>query len=59
MAPAGRCFAFGGVKDEEGEEDLCGTFHNDVYNVDLEKTSWKQSKFTVFGFPRIRCKKII
>ncbi|XP_065331634.1 kelch domain-containing protein 4 [Cloeon dipterum] len=37
----GKAFAFGGVRDEEGEEDLSGTFLNDSYFVDLETNVWR------------------
>lgn len=50
MATGGRCYAFGGVRDEEGEEDLAGTFHNDTYILDLEKTSWKFGKSFVLAY---------
>jgi hypothetical protein len=37
----GKAYAFGGVRDEEGEEDLAGTFLNDAYSIDLESNLWR------------------
>jgi len=39
--PGGKAYAFGGVRDEEGEEDLAGTFLNDAYSVVLESNLWR------------------
>jgi Galactose oxidase, central domain len=39
--PGGKAYAFGGVRDEEGEEDLAGTFLNDAYSIDLESNLWR------------------
>jgi len=39
--PGGKAFAFGGVRDEEGEEDLSGSFLNDAFSVDLENNLWR------------------
>ncbi|XP_071443811.1 kelch domain-containing protein 4 isoform X2 [Hetaerina americana] len=42
VAPNNMAYLFGGVFDvEEGEEDLCGTFFNDLYVLDLEKITWR------------------
>lgn len=42
MAPGNKAYAFGGVWDiEESEEDLAGTFFNDLYALDLDKTTWR------------------
>lgn len=34
-------YCFGGVFDDEGDEDLCGNFFNDCYCLDLEKLTWR------------------
>jgi len=36
-------FVFGGVYDDndDDEEDLCGTFYNDLFALDLEKLHWR------------------
>jgi len=40
-APGNKAYAFGGVWDiEESEEDLAGTFYNDLHILDLDKTQW-------------------
>ncbi|KAK6627412.1 hypothetical protein RUM44_009889 [Polyplax serrata] len=42
MAPGNRAFTFGGVFDtEENDEDINGTFYNDLNVLDLEKRSWR------------------
>ncbi|TGZ54805.1 Kelch domain-containing protein [Temnothorax longispinosus] len=41
---ANQAFVFGGVYDDDGddeEEDLCGTFYNDLFVLDLEKLHWR------------------
>ncbi|PSN46470.1 hypothetical protein C0J52_06872 [Blattella germanica] len=41
-APGNKAYSFGGVFDiVEEEEDLAGTFYNDLYTLDLEKTIWR------------------
>jgi len=45
MAPCGgdRAVAFGGVYDEEDEEEeLEGVFYNDLFQLDLAKTTWHE-----------------
>jgi len=40
-APGNKAYAFGGVWDiEESEEDLAGTFCNNLHILDLDKTQW-------------------
>lgn len=34
-------YCFGGVFDEEEDEDLLGSFYNDLYSLDLEKLMWR------------------
>lgn len=42
MAPGNKAYAFGGVWDvEDSEENLAGTFYNDLYSLDLDKTIWR------------------
>lgn len=42
MAPGNKAYAFGGVWDvEESEEDLAGTFYNDLFILDLDRTLWR------------------
>lgn len=43
-APGNRLFAFGGVYDEEDENDemLLSKFYNDLYMLDLERGRWLQ-----------------
>lgn len=36
-----KAFCFGGVFDQEDEEDLAGTFYNDLFMLDLEKITWR------------------
>lgn len=39
-----QAFVFGGVYDnneDDEEEDLCGTFYNDLFVLDLEKLHWR------------------
>lgn len=46
LAPGNKAYTFGGVYDEEeSEEDISGTFFNDINVLDLEKKSWKPSNF--------------
>lgn len=48
MAPSNKVYAFGGVWDvEESEEDLAGTFYNDLYILDLDKTLWRTGNCSV------------
>ncbi|CAD5117128.1 DgyrCDS5936 [Dimorphilus gyrociliatus] len=37
-----RAFLFGGVIDEEDDEDVEGLFLNDMYSLDLDRTKWYQ-----------------
>ncbi|XP_067004041.2 kelch domain-containing protein 4 [Anabrus simplex] len=47
VAPGNKLYTFGGVWDvEESEEDIAGKFFNDLYSLDLEKTSWRQLALT-------------
>lgn len=47
LAPNNNAYVFGGVFDlEENEEDISGTFFNDLYGLDLEKINWYQIKAT-------------
>lgn len=47
QAPNNNAYAFGGVFDvEESEEDISGTFFNDLHCLDLEKISWRQIQVT-------------
>lgn len=41
LAPNNTAYCFGGVYDEEEDEDLSGVFFNDCYSLDLEKHVWK------------------
>lgn len=34
-------YCFGGVFDEEEDEDLLGSFYNDLHSLDLEKLVWR------------------
>jgi hypothetical protein len=48
MAPGDKAYAFGGVWDvEESEENLTGTFYNDLYILDLDKTLWRTGNCSV------------
>lgn len=40
MPQTNRAYLFGGVTDEEGEEDLEGCFFNDLYLLELDKGHW-------------------
>ncbi|XP_053255917.1 kelch domain-containing protein 4 [Podarcis raffonei] len=40
VGPSNRSLLFGGVHDEEEEEDLEGDFFNDIYFYDLVKNRW-------------------
>lgn len=40
VGPAGRAVLFGGVCDEEEEEELEGDFYNDLYLYDTVKNRW-------------------
>lgn len=43
-----RAYFFGGVQDEEeDEENISGTFFNDLYCLDLEKLNFNRSIFTL------------
>ncbi|XP_047097881.1 kelch domain-containing protein 4 [Schistocerca piceifrons] len=43
MATGNKAYTFGGVRDtEETEEELAGTFYNDLHAIDLEKMSWRK-----------------
>lgn len=39
-------YCFGGVFDEEEDEDLYGNFFNDCYCLDLEKLIWRNVNVT-------------
>lgn len=44
---ANQALVFGGVYDDDDEEeDLCGTFYNDLFMLDLEKLSWRAVTLT-------------
>ncbi|KAG8223617.1 hypothetical protein J437_LFUL003485 [Ladona fulva] len=46
-APNNNAYSFGGVFDvEEGEEELSGTFFNDLFILDLEKIAWRTVHLT-------------
>lgn len=46
-APNNSAYTFGGVYDiEDDEEDITGTFFNDLYSLDLEKLNWRQILLT-------------
>jgi hypothetical protein len=48
MAPGNKAYAFGGVWDvEEGEEDLAGTFYNDLFILDLDRTLWRTGNCSI------------
>lgn len=38
-------YIFGGVFDEEEEEELRGTFYNDLLALDLEKFQWHIGRY--------------
>ncbi|GLV33972.1 uncharacterized protein CBL_11145 [Carabus blaptoides fortunei] len=43
LAPNSSAYCFGGVFDvEDDEEDISGTFFNDMYTLDVEKMAWRQ-----------------
>lgn len=43
LAPNSNAYCFGGVFDvEDDEEDLSGTFFNDMYSLDVDKIAWRQ-----------------
>lgn len=47
LAPNSNAYCFGGVFDvEDDEEDLSGTFFNDMYSLDVEKIAWRQLTLT-------------
>lgn len=47
QASNNNAFVFGGVFDmEENEEDIAGTFLNDLYCLDMEKLIWRQVVLT-------------
>lgn len=49
VAPGNKAYAFGGVFDEEeSEEDIQGTFLNDLNVLDFEKRSWRPGKNKIF-----------
>lgn len=39
--PNNTAYCFGGVFDDEEDEDLSGNFFNDCYCLDLEKLTWR------------------
>jgi hypothetical protein len=42
VAPGNKAYAFGGVWDiEMSEEDLAGTFYNDLHILDFDKILWR------------------
>lgn len=42
VAPSNKAYLFGGVWDvEENEEELSGTFYNDLYSLELDKQTWR------------------
>ncbi|XP_021917944.1 kelch domain-containing protein 4 isoform X2 [Zootermopsis nevadensis] len=42
VAPGNKAYAFGGVWDiEDSENDLAGTFYNDLLTLDFDKTLWR------------------
>lgn len=42
MTSAGnRAYSYGGVFDVEDDEDISGTFYNDLLSLDLEKLTWR------------------
>jgi hypothetical protein len=48
MAPGNKAYAVGGVWDvEESEEDLAGTFYNDLYILDLDKILWRRGNCSI------------
>lgn len=40
-SPNNTAYCFGGVFDDEEDDDLCGNFFNDCYCLDLEKLTWR------------------
>ena len=44
IASHDKAVLFGGVCDEEDEDELEGTFFNDLYQLDLQKLSWHECK---------------
>ena len=49
LGPNNKAYSFGGVYDvEENEEDISGTFYNDLNCLDLEKRAWRQSKRKIY-----------
>lgn len=45
-APNNIAYCFGGVFDHEEDEDLLGSFYNDLYALDLEKLVWRSLALT-------------
>jgi len=46
--PGNKAYAFGGVWDiEESEEDLAGTFYNDLHILDLDKILWRTGNCSI------------
>lgn len=41
LSPNNTAYCFGGVFDDEEDDDLCGNFFNDCYSLDLEKLTWR------------------
>lgn len=59
LSPNNTAYCFGGVFDEEEDEDLCGNFFNDSYSLDLEKLMWRSVNVSgkKESEPKIRRKK--
>lgn len=41
LSPNNTAYCFGGVIDEEDDENLSGSFYNDCYSLDLDKLVWR------------------
>lgn len=41
LSPNNTAYCFGGVFDNEEDEDLFGNFFNDCYCLDLDKLVWR------------------
>lgn len=59
LSPNNTAYCFGGVFDEEEDEDLCGNFFNDCYSLDLEKLTWRSVNVNAKkeSEPKVRRKK--
>lgn len=51
-------YLFGGVFDEENEEELHGIFYNDLLVLDLEKFQWHIGRYINYFDVMIKLKKV-